>query len=314
MNCGEGTVAGKKVLAVVNRKAGYGRAGKKWAELKNFVMRPYWMLDEAFTAGPRDATQITRDAIRAGYDIILAVGGDGTVNEVVNGFFDGDEQIGKSVQLGVVPVGSGSDFGRSFDQFVPHTRTGYLDRYSMVHPIDVGKIVYTGPDGKEHIHYFANVADIGIGAETVKRVERGYKKFGGRIGFFLGTLITMLVYKNIRLEVSFDDYQTEGRFASIVIANGRYFGGGMEIAPLARLSSGVFNILSIGDLKRLDMISNFAKVYKGTHLTHPRIYTREVKSVRVKSEKLVALETDGEFMDVREAVITIIPDAIDLIV
>lgn len=311
---GEEFAIDRKVLAVVNPKAGQGRAGRRWAKLKTSLTRPDWELDEAFTTAPGDATLITRDAIHAGYDVVLAVGGDGTVNEVINGFFDGESLIDQNVHLGVVPAGSGGDFVRSFDQFEVCSRLERPNRYSVAYPIDVGKVVYTGGDGRQYIRYFLNVSDIGIGAETVKRVETGYKRLGGRLGFFSGTVVTMVVYRNTELEISIDDYQTKGRYASIVIANGRYFGGGMEVAPLARLSTGVFSVLSIGDLSRLDLIGNFLKVYKGTHLSHPGIDSREAKSVRVRSEKAIALEADGEHTDILEATFAILPNAIELLI
>jgi diacylglycerol kinase (ATP) len=310
---GEEFAIDKRVLAVVNPKAGQGRAGRKWPKQKTNITRPDWQLDEAFTTAPGDATRITRDAIRAGYDVVLAVGGDGTINEVANGFFDGDSLIRKSVHLGVLPAGSGGDFVRSFDQFEGCSRFERPNRFSVAYPIDLGRVAYTGVDGRQYIRYFVNVSDVGIGAETVKRVETGYKRLGGRLGFFSGTVVTMVVYRNIELEVSIDDYQAEGRYASIVIANGRYFGGGMEIAPLAKLSSGLFNVLSIGDLSRIELIANFLKVYQGTHLTHPGIDFREARTVRVRSEKAVALETDGEHMDILEATFTILPNAIELL-
>jgi diacylglycerol kinase (ATP) len=311
---GEEFAIDRKVLAVVNPKAGQGRAGRKWDNLKTIMTRPDWELDEAFTTAPGDATRITRDAILAGYDVVLAVGGDGTVNEVVNGFFNGENLIDRDVHLGVVPAGSGGDFVRSLDEFKLCSGFNRSSSLSDTYCLDVGKVIYTGEDCRQHVRYFINVADVGIGAETVKRVEAGYKRLGGRLGFFSGTVVTMVLYRNTELEVSIDDYQTKGRYASIVIAKGRYFGGGMEVAPLAKLSSGVFSVLSIGDLSRLDLIGNFLKVYKGTHLSHPGIDSREAKSVRVRSEKAIPLETDGEHTNILEATFAVFPSAIKLLI
>lgn len=304
----------KRVLAVVNPKAGQGRAGSKWPKEKTNIMRADWQLDEAFTTGPGDATRITRDAIRAGYDVVLAVGGDGTINEVVNGFFDGDGLIRKGVHFGVVPLGSGSDFVRSFDQFEGFSKHEWLNRYSKAYPIDLGRVIYTAADGGQHLRYFVNVSDVGIGAETCRRVETGYKKLGGVLGFFSGTVVTMMLYKNTEFEIGIDDYHAKGRYTGIIISNGRYFGGGMEIAPLAKLDSGVFNVLAIGDISRIELIRNFLKVYKGTHLSHPAIDFREARSVRVRPEKAVALEMDGECAIIVEATYTIVTHAIELLV
>ncbi len=297
---------GQRVLAIINPVSSNGKTWRRWSSLRQSVQDIYGGFDEVFTSAKGEAVALTRKAVYEGYSHIIAVGGDGTINEVINGFFDNGNLINPKVNLGVVPSGSGSDFVRTLASSLSCSCP------MNTFPVDVGKIDYEDETGLLKTCYFINISDTGIGAATIERVERGYKKFGSSMGFLLAALVSMIFYKNRDLVISLDNQHLKGRFASIVVANGQYFGGGMKIAPQARLDSGNFQVVTVGDLSKPTFIRNLMKVYSGTHLSHPQVNCYTSKSVSISSNENLQLETDGEYLNVRKVRFTLIPKAINV--
>jgi diacylglycerol kinase family enzyme len=181
--------------------------------------------------------------------------------------------------------------------------------------IDLGQVRFTGHAGGEEVRYFANIADLGLGGETVARVNRTTKAFGGLFSFLWGTLATVATYRNKDIELVIDGGEPiRGRMNSVVVANGRFFGGGMEIAPQAVMDDGLFDIVVLGDIGRLELVANISRVYRGAHLEHPKIALWHGKEVSVRSEETVLLDLDGEQPGQADAAFTILPGRLEVIV
>ncbi|MCL6580460.1 MAG: diacylglycerol kinase family lipid kinase [Firmicutes bacterium] len=302
-------------MAIVNPASANRTTGRVWPSISTRLRRSGLEHDCAVTSGPGEATLLTRRALQDGYKTIIAVGGDGTTNEVVNGFFDGDRFLGEGARLGLISRGTGRDLVRTLgiprdeDQAVERLRTGRTRR------VDLGRVEFVGHDGTRQVRYFINVGDLGLGGDTVARVNRTTKAFGGFVSFLWGTLATVASYRNKDLVVTVDDQEVaRGRMCIVVVANGQYFGGGMRIAPLAVMDDGLFDVVVVGDLGRLELVLNIAKVYRGAHLDHPKVRMWRGRTVGIRGAQPALLDLDGEQPGRTDAIFTLLPGLLDVIV
>ena len=299
------------MLITVNPVSAAGRTRKAWPKMERLLRERGASFDWRFTERPGHATEMAREALKQRYDVIVAVGGDRTLNEVVNGFFEDDRLINPQAHLGLIPCGTGSDFRRSVG--VPRDPRGAIERLlsGRVMPVDLGKVRFRGRSGHEETRYFINIADLGLGGETAERVNAVPKFLGGLLSFFIGAVVTILLYRNKQVEVILDDREViRGRVNTVVVANGRYFAGGMFIAPNAHPDSGLFNVILIGDLGRFELIYNLLRVYRGTHLRNPKIKEAVARTVYVRSQERMVLEMDGEVPGFAEAEFSVVPGAV----
>ncbi len=271
-------------------------------------------IETRITEHPGHAADLTRQALRAGTRRIIAVGGDGTVNEVVNGFFDGDKAINPEAELAVLCRGTGCDFIKTLG--LPKADDGGVERVAAgeAHPVDVGRVRYVNNRGEEEMRYFINIAEAGIGGEVCARVNGSSKAAGGFVTFLGATLGSFLSFRNQPAEIVIDGkYVRNLPVCNVVVANGRYFGGGMKIMPQADLSDGKFDVLVMGDFNRAELFANIAKVYSGSHLGHPKVEVFQARSVRVTSTARLKLDLDGEAPGTTPAHFEIVPGAIRVI-
>lgn len=299
---------------IVNPRSANGSTEKLWSRLgeviKNNMRAP---VDASFTSASNHATELAREALREGFEMIVAVGGDGTVNEVVNGFFDSGSPVNPDAVLGVISRGTGSDFIKTLG--IPKD----IDAASRalcgraVRKCDVGHFVSADRNGGQIERYFINIADFGIGGEAVERVNNVTKAFGGFVSFLYGTLKTLLTYKGKRVKVRVDDsYECEKVINNVVVANGQYFGGGMWIAPQARVDDGLFDILIIEDISLLKSLTNIPKLYKGSHIENPNVEYLRGKTVVAESPDVVLLDVEGEHGGRLPAKFDILPATINV--
>ncbi|MET0402374.1 MAG: diacylglycerol kinase family protein, partial [Cystobacter sp.] len=220
-----------KTFLVVNPRSAGGETGKRWAEISGQVTRVIGDFGFGFTEGVMDAVRLTRHALADGYECIAAVGGDGTVNEVVNGFFADGKVINPQAALGLIPRGTGGDFRRAFGWDLELDSA--LKRLSgdATEPFDVGHAEYLNHQGQKESRYFANIASFGVSAAIAHEVNVGSKSLGGRLSFLWGTLKTLAKHDDpqVRLRVDGGEPETMS-ITTIAAANGRYFGSGMMIA------------------------------------------------------------------------------------
>lgn len=281
---------------IINPAAGSGRAGRRWPVLEAEIARHGYDIRPSFTSGPGDATRIARQLARDGARTIVCVGGDGTANEIVNGLIDGDQPISPETRLALIPCGTGKDLSRTL---------GTRDVESMLHAladgstalIDVGRIICQDTDTGEPVsRLFANVADAGIGAQTAERINSSSKALGGFVSYLSGAVRSIAAYKPWDVTVEVDGEPVyDGAAGMVVFANGRYFAGGMKVAPEASLCDGLLDIFVLeGVGKRALLTSLLPRVYRGRHVGQPGVTHLTGSRATVHCLAGMPLELDGE--------------------
>ena len=301
-------------LVVVNPASAGGRTMRRWPGSAGLLRALGVDFEVHFTTGPGDATVAVRDALRRGVRRIVSVGGDGTLNEVVNGFFgERGEPLGGDAELGVIPSGSGGDFRRT--AFIPaaHAESAQVLAAGAVRRVDAGRIDFdAGPP-----RHFLNIADCGIGGEVVARVNRSRYKGGGLRGsavFFWESTAALLSFRGGDVHVEIDGEAIDRAVQSVVVANGRYFGGGMRIAPDAELDDGLFDVVIIDAMSRLRSITSMPSLYRGSHVRRPGVEVRRGRVVRIEHRgRPLLFDVEGEQVGATPATITCLPGAIALI-
>ena len=261
-----------------------------------------------FTEHPLHAAQLAREAIRRGDQRIVGVGGDGTLNEIVNGFFEKDAALNPEAVLGILEIGTGADFVKTLGQ-QPTVEQAILGlNEASTQAIDVGKAEFVTLEDKTDERYFLNILDFGLGGAVVERVNRTTKRFGGKISFLIGILFTLLTFKNkpIRYRLDEGDWQS-GMFNDVIVANGRYFGGGLFPAPEALLDDGLFDVVFLGDVGRLEAVLNLSKLRKGTHFENPKVFATQARKIEAESETDVFVDMDGELVGKLPLKVLILP-------
>jgi YegS/Rv2252/BmrU family lipid kinase len=304
----------QRAFIVVNPKAKNGRAEKEWPKLEQVIREEYHGEFHAeFTTAPLHAASLTRKALREGYELIAALGGDGIINEVVNGFFEGGRPVNPQAILGILPFATGSDFVKTVR--IPRDFRAAVKRLNGFGAslCDVGLISSDGLDGRQVVRYFINVAECGVGAEVVERVNRTTKIFGGQASFTWSILRTMPFYRNKTISYSVDKSQeTEARINNLIVANGRFFGAGLQPAPEAQIDDGLFDVAVIGDIGFVKGARNLGKLRDGTYLKLPYVSFRRGKSVSARCAEHVLIEADGEVVGRLPATFDLLPAAIKL--
>jgi diacylglycerol kinase (ATP) len=297
---------------IVNPAAGAGSTHRKWPEIRSLLQKTGFSFDSTFTEERGHAIEIARTAAADGYRYLVAVGGDGTIHEVANGLLQTPNS--KEIGLGAICTGTGSDLSRSVG--IPHDyRQACLAlTRGRSRRIDGGLVSYQ-KNGESYQRYFLNYAGIGFDAAVTEATEKLPKYFGGTIPYLFGLLRTFLRYRNKEVVFRIADQAPETATAlSIVVANGGYFGGGMHVAPEATLDDGLFDILIIGDFGKLELLRVFPRIYKGTHLSYPKVRLERSHRISIESSQRLLLHADGEVLGEGPISLAILPGAVELIV
>lgn len=299
-------------VLVVNPQSAGGKTERRWPELRATIQEAYGAFEERFTRAAGDATRLTREALQGGADLVVAVGGDGTINEVVNGFFDDQGPIRPEASFGIVPAGTGGDFIKTLN--VPRdTATAAAALKSAPRAIDVGRLRYVGDDGRPALRHFINIASFGIGGLVDRYVNQSSKALGGKISFAIATLKAGAAYKNPSVRLVLDGgTPKEGRIYNVAVANGRYFGGGMKVAPDAALDDGLFDVVTLGDFNFGDLILRGLDIYSGKHLRNPKVSVHRARRVEATCADgvEVLLDVDGEAPGRLPATFELLPGAL----
>lgn len=300
-----------KTQVIVNPESNRGRTRKKWQEIKEALKSFLREFKYEFTEKPLQAIEISRDAIKGGTELIVGVGGDGTVNEIANGFYEDQRLINPNTVLGVVPSGTGCDFSRSLN--IPSgikNALKVITQPQSLH-IDIGRANFINHSGHLEERYFLNVSDFGIGGEVVRKMDQN--RLQHNTSSYLKSLVsTFMHYKNKRLRLRIDGRDIpEDEYMVGAIANGRVFGKGMRIAPEAVLDDGLFDIVLIKGMKIVDFLRNVWRIYSGTHLSHPKITLIRGKKIEAfpAQEEEALIELDGEQLGRLPAIFEVIPKA-----
>jgi diacylglycerol kinase (ATP) len=297
---------------VVNPASANGKTGRRWPGVVRDAKSAGLDPDVRLTQAPGDATELTRQALRDGAGKIIALGGDGTVSEVVNGFFDGDTAVSPEAELAVVCRGSGCDFIRTFGIPKDSGRALRIAAEGAVRTIDLGRVSFTGPDGKPAQRRFANVASAGMTGVAADIANRSGKPLGATVAFAWAAVSAIVGYRNTRFTIEIDDRHLERICNNVIVANGRYFAGGMKILPEAEPDDGALDVLVFGDISRRDLALNLHKLYRGTHVTHPKAEVGRGVRVQVSPDQPLPIEVDGEVPGTTPASFDIQPAALRL--
>jgi YegS/Rv2252/BmrU family lipid kinase len=282
------------LLLIVNPRSANGSTGHRWPAIEGRLRSLLPPFDVAFSERPLHATAIAREAAGR-YGCIALVGGDGTVNEVANGLIADDRPLRADLTLGIIPRGTGADFVRTLG--IPRDLEGAAERLARgkVREIDVGKVHYRSPDGSEAVRYFLNEGEIGMGAAASDRVNRSSKRLGGRLSFLRATLITALSYRPHLVNLSLDGAPAQQMLLTNVwLANGQYSGGGIRMAPRARLDDGLLDVVCIGKLSRLQTVIFLPKLRSGAFIDLPQVTYLTARRIEAESEVPVLIEVEGE--------------------
>jgi diacylglycerol kinase (ATP) len=292
-------------LVIVNPTSAGGATGKAWPQIASDLRTHFGAFACAFTEAQGDGRRIAAHEAGAGRAFIIACGGDGTISEVANGIL----AAGADAELGVLPSGTGGDFRRTLAVPARAADAARALRHGESRLIDVGRIEYARHDGEAEGRFFLNVASCGMGGEVVRRVKdeeaggpaKGVaRRLGGTAEFALAALATTLSYERPRLRIQLDEGPARLlTVANLCVANARYFGGGMKIAPEAKLNDGLFDVVALGDLDTLTILANVYKLYLGTHLGIQQVHHAQATRVSVRAAaegEPVLLEVDGELV------------------
>jgi diacylglycerol kinase (ATP) len=297
-------------LVVVNPASAGGRTAKEWPLLQRCLVDAGVDFEARITARPHDAIALTREALREGFTRVVAVGGDGTLNEIVNGWFDPDtlRPINPDACLGLLPSGTGGDFRKTAGIPKHHAAACALLARGDVRSIDAGRIDYHG-GGAPAPRWYVNIADCGLGGDVVHRVNSSRKSAGGTATFLYHSLAALMRYGNRMVRVDVDGRVTEGPLQSVVVANGRYFGGGMHIAPHAALDDGLFDVITVTNHGRRRSLTGLSGLYRGTHIGRPGITFTRGRTVTVTplEQRPVLFDVEGEQVGRAPATLTCLP-------
>jgi len=304
-----------KIRIIVNPRAGAGAAARTAQSVSSALRAFGTPHDLAETHHPGHATELAAEARAAGVEVIAVVGGDGTLNEVAQAYLDRDGKPVKGPSIAPVPAGTGGDFCRllGLDRSPQHAVERLLKGTSR--PLDLGALEVTSERGDVVKRAFLNIGSFGISGHIDRIVNRSSKWMGGRTAFALGTVRAMSVYKNAPVTIRVDGKRWyEGRIVVGAIANGRFFGGGMKIAPAADPADGLFDVVVVGDLSFAQAVRMSPALYSGTHVSHRLVSS--TRGTRVEALPLskdpVYVDADGETPGRLPLVATLFPGAIEL--
>lgn len=297
------------MVLICNGRAGRGGVARALPEMESLLAERDLEYELRHTEGPGHATLLAREAAEGGVKLIVAVGGDGTINEVVNGMIEHDRPVEPEARLGVVAAGTGCDFIKTFG--IPPTTS-----HAVVHldgpesfPIDVGKITYT-EDDRQVVRYFANIAEAGMGPEVVARAGRLPRWLGPTVYLFAFWL-TLRSHRATAVSIDLVDRTYEGPLNTLIAANGQFFGGGMKIAPKAAPTDGLLDFI-VDRARKREAIALMPKIYKGTHLPHQDLLLAKRVRASITSERPLLIEADGEILGHTPATFEVLADAIHL--
>ncbi|OGO30897.1 MAG: hypothetical protein A2Z29_01440 [Chloroflexi bacterium RBG_16_56_11] len=296
---------------IVNPAAGAGRTGRNWPRIMSLFRRHGLRFEHAITEAPGHATELAKEAARRGYETVVSVGGDGTVNEIVNGLHTAGDS--RDTRLGIISTGTGSDYIRTLG--IPRRCEEACRRLIAAkhRAVDLGVAEYS-VDGHREVRLFVNFAGMGFDAEIVRRTTQQFKSLGGLPAYLCGVLATVVAYKNKSIRLTLDGETMDKKVCTVIMNIGRYGGGGMKTAPGAIVDDGMFDVLVIGDVSKPDLLRSLPRIYRGTHLSHPKVTLKKAKEIEIDSGQPVRLQADGELLGRVPARFHILPSALNVIV
>jgi len=303
----------KEWFVIVNPNAGGGKGKKDWKRISDLLTRENISFISRFTGRRGQAIDYTDEAIEKGFRRFISVGGDGTLNEVVNGIFIRNRVPANEITIAMIPVGTGNDWGRMFG--IPSIYEGAVkviaEGKTMLH--DIGLVDYFEGEQSRR-RYFINITGLGFEALVVKKTNR--QKDRGRNSkaiYFFNILSSLVSYRITAADIIIDGRKSSADIFSINVGNGRYCSGGMRQTPDALPDDGLLDVTVIKEMGRLEIIKNLRLLYDGTILSHPEVDGYRCRNLKIESESLLFIESDGELLGHTPAEIGIIPSAVNIV-
>ena len=301
------------VKLIFNPAASKGAALRMKDIIEDLLRKNFSEYSVDTTLYPGHATHLARDALKNGFATVIAAGGDGTINEVVNGFFDGDKPINIDAKLGLFPIGLGNDYIKSFcDKTKPELSVKcIIDGKSKL--VDVGSVEYTTYDGGTSERKFINIADFGLSSEVASWVNTHKQIKSGTMAYFIGTMAAWRKHREcmVRLVVDGSDKGSHKLHLGLICI-GTTFGGGMEVAPNAVTDDSLFDVYFAKKMNFFGVLKKLPKVYLGKHIEDKDVMYFRASSVEVypEGEKRVLMAMEGEQPGFLPAKYKIIPKSL----
>ncbi len=294
---------------IVNPIAGAGKTGKKWPQIMSLLKNIGLRFEHDLTEAPGHAIELAKSAAEKGYELVVSVGGDGTINEVVNGLYDSGNI--SDVMLGIISTGTGSDYIRTIGIPRHHKEACQCLMNPRKLVVDLGVVEYVS-NGQMVKRLFVNFAGLGFDAEVVKATTQRFKALGTVPSYLMGLLTTFLSYQNREVSLKVDGEAEERKVCAIVMSNGKYGGGGMLVAPNADPTDGLLDVLIIDDLSKPDLLRSLPRIYRGTHLTHPKVTVKTAREIDIRARQQMSIQADGELLGETPARFHILPAALNI--
>lgn len=296
------------IVAIVNPRSGNGKSAEVWARVRQHLPGP---VETQETRTPAHAIELAREAIKAGVRTVVAVGGDGTISEVVNGFFDGERPISNEAKLGIVPHGTGSDFRRILNLPSDEKKIAAVIHRGEPRLVDLMKVRYTKMDGSSALRYSINITSFGMGGAVASRANQSSKALGVKIAFLMATFQTALNFSGNSVTLKIDGSEAmEEKITNVAVGNGQYHGAGMWACPGASISDGILDVTVIRYLSLFELLKGLPVLYNGSIYGHPKVKAYRARRIEAACGESALIEIDGEPLGRLPIEISIVPSAI----
>ena len=307
----------KKAVAILNPKAAGGRTARRWPGIAALLQQRIGVVEECRTERAGHATEITRRALCEGCNLIISIGGDGTLNEVVNGFLNSEDRpINPNARLGLIPIGTGGDFQRTVA--IPSEPAKAVEILVSGKPLklDLGKARFTGHDAEPVTRYFINLLSFGMGGDVSVRAKNLLSPLSGQLAFFYATFVVFFRYggKTVRLTLDGVPQPEAFTITNVAIGNGCYHGGGMHPCPRAVLDDGLLEVTAIDRLNMFELVRDIKTLYSDDVYSHPKVRHFRAKHIRAESDEITRIEVDGESLGRLPLEVEILPGRIPFLV
>lgn len=307
----------EKIAFIVNPMAQSGATGKHLPHIKTRILAFFENAEIFVTERQGHAIEIARDCTYRGYGLVVAIGGDGTANEVLNGFMTGMTPANKNAGFSFINQGTGGDLQKSLgfepglDENLARIKRGW---HQMV---DTGKVQVTFADGSQHSRYFLNIASCGLSAEVAARINQSPAHLNGKLAYYWASLRSIFAHRTWRAQLELNGkVQLVEKLSLLAIANGKFFGGGMKIAPSALMEDGQLDKIAVSSMTPWFFLSHGWRVYNGSHVKLSQVSSQHCTHLRAQclSNDLIGVEVEGENFGFLPATFEVMPKSLKLIV
>lgn len=296
----------KKICFVFHGKF---KGSKQVADIKQVFATGY-DVQFVYTEYAGHAVELAKQAAESNADYVIAAGGDGTTNEVANGIMLSSK---RQVKMGLLPYGTGNDFAKTVHVTNNVQTLKKMIETNGVKQIDLGKLNYKNEQGADAQSYFINITDVGLGGYIARKIAGSSKRLGAFVTFQKAIVSTFLTYKHMQVKAVADGFTYQGRVLSYIVANGKFFGAGLGIAPDADPTDGQFEIVLGAEISLWDYLTNLGKVRKCEKIIHPQMTYHKAKHITIEAPEPLPIDMDGEFIGYTPLTLQVVPAAINFV-